>query len=262
MKDKSVWKVWDENNEYGEVFYKRATGQLPEMESSKAAAKLIKDDVTEGDKILDVGCGSGHYLRSLRSALKINFFYTGVDATSNYINLGKRAFVNDAGVDFCLGDIYNLPFDENSFDIVMCNNVLLHLPSIQKPLNELIRVSKKTVLIRTLIGDRSFRIQDVSPASEIEFNGDGEPTSFYYYNIYSQKYLNYLLKSSGKVNNFQIIKDVFFDPQNIESSTSEHRDAHNVTKIIGDFQVNGYIIQPWKFLKINIIVPKNGNVLM
>jgi ubiquinone/menaquinone biosynthesis C-methylase UbiE len=222
------------------------------MESSKAAAKLIKDDVIEGDKILDVGCGSGHYLRSLRSVLKINFFYTGVDATSNYIDLGKRAFANDNRVDFCLGDIYNLPFDENSFDIVMCNNVLLHLPSIQKPLNELVRVSKKTVLIRTLIGDRSFRIQDVAQDNEIEFNDDGEPKSFHYYNIYSEKYLNFLLQSNGKVNNFQIIEDVFFDPKNIENSISEHRDAHDVTTILGDFQVNGYVIQPWKFVKINL----------
>jgi hypothetical protein len=130
--------------------------------------------------------------------------------------------------------------------------VLLHLPSIQKPLNELVRVSKKTVLIRTLIGDRSFRIQDVAQDNEIEFNDDGEPKSFHYYNIYSEKYLNFLLQSNGKVNNFQIIEDVFFDPKNIENSISEHRDAHDVTTILGDFQVNGYVIQPWKFVKINL----------
>ena len=53
---KENWKVWDEDREYGERFYNRIKGDLPEMESSKALAKFLKNEIVEGDNILDVGC--------------------------------------------------------------------------------------------------------------------------------------------------------------------------------------------------------------
>lgn len=47
----STWKVWDKEQTYGDLFFKRATGELPEMESSKALAKVIEPYLEEGDKI-------------------------------------------------------------------------------------------------------------------------------------------------------------------------------------------------------------------
>ena len=51
------WRVWDRETEYGRLLYQRATGELPEMESSKAMARQVKTFVSPGDRILDVGCG-------------------------------------------------------------------------------------------------------------------------------------------------------------------------------------------------------------
>ena len=85
-----VWRdSWNTSVEYGVVFYRRATGELPEMESSKALALLLKDRVKQDDHILDVGCGGGHYLRSLRNTVNVSFRYTGVDITASYIDLAK-----------------------------------------------------------------------------------------------------------------------------------------------------------------------------
>lgn len=39
-------------------------------------------------------------------------------------------------------DICNLPFDDNSFDIILCNHVLEHIPDDTKAINELFRVMK------------------------------------------------------------------------------------------------------------------------
>ena len=58
------WKVWDRDENYGDVLYKRAVGDLPEMESSKNKALLMKKYVSDNTSLLDVGCGAGHYLRS------------------------------------------------------------------------------------------------------------------------------------------------------------------------------------------------------
>ena len=91
-----VWRdSWNTSTEYGEVFYKRAVGDLPEMESSKAMASLLKEKISTGDHILDVGCGGGHYLRSLKNTVKVPFSYTGVDITASYIELAKRAWSNE-----------------------------------------------------------------------------------------------------------------------------------------------------------------------
>ena len=40
-------------------------------------------------------------------------------------------------------DICNLPFDDNSFDIIFCNHVLEHIPDDTKAMQELFRVLKK-----------------------------------------------------------------------------------------------------------------------
>jgi len=234
--------------EYAQVLYKRATGELPEMECSKATAKILVNWVRDGDSILDVGCGVGHYLRSLKNRLNCSFSYTGVDNSPLYIELAEKAYPSSDRVNFHKGDIHQLPFPEKFFDIVMSNNVFLHLPSIEQPLRELCRVSRKYVLIRTLVGDRSFRIQEV-PALDEEFNEDGSPKSFNYFNIYSKAYIEHLLSGMPDVNGWEIVPDNDFDPKLISANAEQSR-LHNVTRIIGDWQVNGYILQPWVFIKV------------
>lgn len=249
---KGKWEGWwDTEKAYGDVLFKRATGEFQEMESSKAAAKHIKKIITPGESILDVGCGAGHYLVSLKKTISSNFKYVGVDVTKSYIDLAKNAFLNEKDVDFQVADIFKLPFPDKSFDIVMCNNVFLHLPSIKEPLQELCRIAKKTVLIRTMVGKRSFRIMDVHEKEGDYFWEDGEPNAFHFFNIYSEKYIAHLL-SGVDINNFEIIADHDFKCENIEAAVSEQQNEPDVTRILGGFQVNGYIIQPWAFIKINI----------
>jgi len=246
------WKVWNQNKAYGELLYKRATGELPEMECSKRIAKEIKTFINEDETILDVGCGAGHYLRSLRKDIGDSFFYTGCDATEHYIELARQAFSNDNRASFSVTDIFALDFADNSFDVVMCNNVLLHLPSIEQPLRELIRVAKKYLIIRTLCGNRSFRIKDVITQDDgCEFLPGGEPITFYYYNIYSKSYVSYLLSANPKVQCWKISADYEFDKRRIEESAKEHTNI-NATQIIGDYQVNGYVLQPWAILTVTL----------
>lgn len=247
MKD---WRVWDELPKYGELLKKRATGELPEMESSKAIAKKVSALIQSRDRVLDVGCGAGHYLRSMRREISDDFQYVGADATEGYIALAREAFHEDANASFKVADIYDLPFDNDSFDIVLCNNLLLHLPSIEKPLSELLRVTKRRLLVRTLVGSRSFRIQDVQqkPGTS-DFNRDGEPNNFYYYNIYSQEYLSELLSSHYKALKWEFAEDHDFSESAINQSANEHS-AKNASFIIGDYQVNGYILQPWSIIDI------------
>lgn len=251
------WKIWEKNEEYGDALYSRAIKKNPEMESSKAAAKMVSSVLQENDLILDVGCGAGHYLISLDKNLKQPFSYHGVDATSHYIDLAKQAFLSDQesnplrkSTNFEKGDIFNLPLQDNFADIVMCNNVFLHLPSIKKALNELWRVSKRYVIIRTMIGDVSFRVKQILQPEE--YTEDGEPVNYYYFNIYSFDYIKSLVKLLPNVKEFKLMEDKDFNPENI-GAVNYKDDAEapdNMTTIVQGMQINNYVIEPWHFLII------------
>ncbi len=252
------WKTWNETPRYGDVFYDRATGKMPEMESSKAVATRISRLAAGGESLLDVGCGGGHYLVSLDRIMKTPFSYTGADATAYYIERAKEAFKgNNAATSlrgdpcFETGDIFNLKYDDNSFDIVFCANVLLHLPSVTTPLSELVRVSRKYVLIRTLVGQEPFRIMHV--ISPEEYDEKGEPDKFNYFNIYSERFLRGFISSIPGVKRVSFEADHDFNPENIGAHEYENggRDIPvNLTRIINGMQVNNYIIEPWGFILI------------
>ena len=147
------------NKNNANVYYKRAIGKFPEMETSKAMAKIIKKILINEDKILDVGCGSGHFLRSLRRIIKKNFLYTGIDPYEIFLKKAKLAWKKDKNANFIKGNIYNLPIKKNKFDISYSSNVFIHLNDIEKPLKELFRVTKKAIIIRTVLHEVSYKIQ-------------------------------------------------------------------------------------------------------
>ncbi len=256
MNTNDTWRRWETEDErqYGEVLYRRATGELPEMESSKAAAALLKPLVRADDTMLDVGCGAGHYLRSFQKAITVPFTYTGADATPYYLELAKKAFPETDRVKFVQADIFNLPFADASFDVVTANNVLLHLPNIIKPVSELCRVAKRTVLIRSLIGNRSFRIQEVQN-KEPEFDENGEPTAFFFYNIYSENYIRSLASKLPRVRSIEIAPDTSFSEQAIQDAVEAQKNKIGVTKMVDGKQTNGYLILPWSFVTITLDGP-------
>ncbi|OGV13386.1 MAG: hypothetical protein A2237_00015 [Stygiobacter sp. RIFOXYA2_FULL_38_8] len=254
---KESWRIWDKDKEYGDLFYRRAIGELPEMESSKALAKKVNEIITENDRILDVGCGGGHYLRSLDKKIKSSFSYTGIDQTEYYIKRAKEAFLlalNENSLrtktEFKVGDIFNIPVEDNNSEVVICNNVFLHLPSIEKPLKELIRVSKKHIIIRTLIGTNSFRIKQIElPETYTEY---GEPLNFHYYNIYSEDYIRNILNKQAGVENYYLQDDLDYDPSVFSNDTNYiSKKPDDLTTTINGIQLNGYILEPWKFIVIN-----------
>lgn len=68
----------------------------------------------------------------------------GVEYSQEAIKLGKKLFPN---LTFKEGSAYELPYEDSSFDLVVCTEVLEHLDQPAKVLNEVLRTSKKYVLI-------------------------------------------------------------------------------------------------------------------
>lgn len=75
-----------------------------------------------GDKVLEIGCGENSLI--MRSGLIKQLFVTGVDIYEPYIKLHKT---HGLYANLILGDVSQLEFKEDEFDVVVCMDVLEHL---------------------------------------------------------------------------------------------------------------------------------------
>ena len=94
-------------------------------------------------KILDAGCGEGFSLNKLMIN-KIGEELEGIEYSKEAIDLGKKLFPK---ANIKQGSIYEFPYKDNSFDLIVCTEVLEHLEDPQKALLEIIRVSKKHIIL-------------------------------------------------------------------------------------------------------------------
>lgn len=95
------------------------------------------------DSVLDVGCGEGFTLEKIRKA-GIGKKLEGVDFLDRAIELGKKEHPKLA---LKQGSIFDLKYKDNSFDLVICSEVLEHIDEPEKGLQELVRVTKKYCLL-------------------------------------------------------------------------------------------------------------------
>jgi len=98
------------------------------------ASELEKEDYLD---LLDCGCGTGPMI-SLLYEKDPSKHYTGIDITSKMIEVGRSK--NLEGVNWVVGDCENLPFEENSFDVIICSNSFHHYPNPQAFFNSAYRV--------------------------------------------------------------------------------------------------------------------------
>ena len=100
----------------------------------------------QGGKILDVGCGNGNLFTYLPDG-KYGLF--GVDFSENMIEEAKKKCGQKAT--FSVADAENLPFDNDAFDIIVCNASFHHYIHPDTVLKEMHRVLKDGGNV--LIGD-------------------------------------------------------------------------------------------------------------
>jgi len=94
----------------------------------------IMMDEVKGPKVLEVGAGDGYCSLVLRKR--------GFDVTATELSEIRLQRMRDAGLDPVKADLINLPFPDNSFDSVICGEVLEHIPNWWEGMKELERVLK------------------------------------------------------------------------------------------------------------------------
>ncbi len=134
MSTPETWdKIYGEFSEFNPIddsFYQRLI-------------QILLDSIKSSKSILEVGSGSG-FLASLLQ--KQNFDSFGMDRSISPLRVAKEKF----GVNNLIqGDMFKIPFQSNSFDVVWNEGVLEHFkfPKNLEACKEMARVSKKFVII-------------------------------------------------------------------------------------------------------------------
>ena len=97
-------------------------------------------DVRSGHRVLDVGCGTGDFLRLL-GPLVAPGSAAGIDLSETMIaEARRRTDVGSSNVSFQVGDALDLPFESGSIDRLTATQVLLHIPDSATAIAEMWRV--------------------------------------------------------------------------------------------------------------------------
>jgi ubiquinone/menaquinone biosynthesis C-methylase UbiE len=96
-----------------------------------------------GQELLYVGSGSG--VAAIQIAQTYDCKVVGVDLLQTMVD-AANAWAEERGatelVEFHVGNALNLPFEDNRFDVVLCESVNVFIPDLQKAAREYIRVAK------------------------------------------------------------------------------------------------------------------------
>jgi arsenite methyltransferase len=100
--------------------------------------------IKSGDTVIDLGSGAGNDSFVARSIVGENGHDIGIDMTEAMITKARTNTVrlNFSNVEFRLGDIENMPIDNNTADVVVSNCVMNLVPNKQKAFAETFRIIK------------------------------------------------------------------------------------------------------------------------
>ncbi len=100
----------------------------------------IKNYISYGSSFLDVGCGAGYSL--MKAKIEFDCKVVGIDPEPGAHGVGRYTSEEWKSLPIIQGSAENLPFDDNSFDVVYSSHVLEHVSSEKKTLEEIQRVLK------------------------------------------------------------------------------------------------------------------------
>lgn len=99
-------------------------------------------DVKQGDSILELGCGNGRLWADHYDEMPEDVKLVLSDLSASMVETSKELVGHEDGIDYKIIDVQNIPFPDETFDIVIANMMLYHVPDINKGLSEIKRVIK------------------------------------------------------------------------------------------------------------------------
>lgn len=108
----------------------------------------------DAESLADIGCGLGHWARLLFPYLRPGARLLGIDREVEWLQRARETFhdaypapVAAGQVEFQQGDATALAVSSNTFDVVTCQTLLMHLAKPSEGLKEMIRIARPRGLV-------------------------------------------------------------------------------------------------------------------
>lgn len=98
-------------------------------------------EIAPGAKVLELGCGTGSMWSKNLHLLKDGAALILTDFSAGMLETAKQNVVSE-NVTFRQVDIQNIPYPDGTFDVVIANMMLYHVPDLHRGLSEVRRVLK------------------------------------------------------------------------------------------------------------------------
>ena len=218
-------------------------------EQVKFFEEIIRPYLTDDVSVLDACCGIGDLLYFL-TQLNPNARFTGVDKAEFLIDEARTHFADNPNVTFEPGDIYALSdqFGANSFDLSVCKQTLSWLPSYERPVEELMAVTRRAVFISSLFYDGRIdfetRVRDLTTDA-----GRGGYNAFYI--VYSFPIFREFCLERGAQDVVGFDFNIGIDLP--RPANPDRMGTYTVQLQSGErLQISGALLMPWKIVRVDL----------
>lgn len=122
---------------------------------------LERVPVSSGTRLLDVGCGAGRFARI---AADRGAQVAGIDATAPFVGIARERV---RGADFRVGDMEQLPWEDDCFDVVTGFNSFFIAGDMVNALREARRVARPGAIVAMTVFGRPDRCESTSVFSSL-----------------------------------------------------------------------------------------------
>jgi ubiquinone/menaquinone biosynthesis C-methylase UbiE len=143
--------AWRNSADYNEA---KAREQAERLEhraraDDEAAARdeyLQLIGLAPGERVLDIGCGSGVVTRAIAKRVAPDGRAVGADSSAALLAIAREHAARTQFaplIEFREADCRKLPFADASFDVCLAVTVLAHVPGAERALAEMVRVTRR-----------------------------------------------------------------------------------------------------------------------
>lgn len=140
------FSIWEHSATVRDLYARRCRREAEEMTAHAQAAELLSQRISDGDSVLDVGCGSGYFYHSLVSR-NLPVEYWGLDSCGTLIGIGRDIL---PGFGLPAERLISARLEDLSGEVdhVVCLNVLSNLDNYHRPLERMLKIARKSVILR------------------------------------------------------------------------------------------------------------------
>jgi hypothetical protein len=144
--------IWEHSAHLAGILRRRARDLEPEMDCAAQAAEILGSlGLPPGSRLVDMGCGAGHFIHSLRRR-GIPLDYRGVDSSATAVAIGREAYrelsLGPGRLTLASMEDYREP----GAGAALFLNVLSFCPDFRRPLDRAAACGASTLLVRDNFG--------------------------------------------------------------------------------------------------------------